>query len=58
MDYKVLFQEENELVKERYELALSRIAVFLEGDTKIASPFFDYFKSVADFVFLVEQWRK
>lgn len=58
MDYKVLFQEENESVRERYELALCRVETFLEGDTNIESPFFDYFKNVSEFIFMVEQWRK
>lgn len=58
MGYFELFREENEAVKERYELALGRVATFLKGDTCIASPFFDYFHAVGEFISLLDGWRQ
>ena len=41
-----LLEEENG-IKERYELAFERIRLFENGDTAIGSPFFDYFHMTA-----------
>ncbi len=58
MGYYELFREENEAVRERYDLAWGRIETFLKGDTGIASPFFDYFHMVAEFAALLDSWRQ
>lgn len=57
MDYKELFQEENESVQERFELACERIHAFTE-DSRMEQPFLDYFKKMADFVELLLDWKK
>lgn len=44
-----LLEEENG-IKERYELAFERIRLFENGDTAIGSPFFDYFHMTAGFL--------
>lgn len=44
-----LLEEENG-IKERYELAFERIRLFENGDTAIGSPFFDYFHTTAGFL--------
>lgn len=44
-----LLEEENG-IKERYELAFERIRLFENGDTTIGSPFFDYFHTTAGFL--------
>lgn len=52
-----MFKEVNKSVEERYELAMNRIGVFLEGDTSIDAPFLDYFKSVAAFLYKLDELR-
>ncbi len=57
MGYCELLKEVNESVRERYELAMERIHMFLEGDTSIKDPYLDYFKQVAQFVVQMDELR-
>ncbi len=50
MGYCELFKEVNDNVKERYELAIERVRMFLDGETNIKEPFLDYFKRTASFL--------
>ena len=56
MEYKKLFEEENESVQERFSLACERIRAFL-ADSKIKPPYLDYFKRMAEFVELLSDWK-
>lgn len=56
MEYKKLFEEENESVQERFSLACERIRAFLV-DSKIKPPYLDYFKRMAEFVELLSDWK-
>lgn len=56
MEYKKLFEEENESVQERFSLAYERIHAFL-ADSKIKPPYLDYFKRMAEFVELLSDWK-
>ena len=53
MDYKVLFKEENEKMKERYELAMNRVTDILKEDT-VKAPYNDYFKKVSSFILQIK----
>ncbi len=57
MGYCELLKEVNESVRERYELAMERIHMFLEGDTSIKNPYLDYFKQVAQFMVQMDELR-
>ncbi len=57
MGYCELLKEVNESVRERYELAMERIHMFLEGDTSIKDPYLDYFKKVAQFMVQMDELR-
>ena len=52
MEYKKLFEKENESVKERYELAIERISA-IEKEKSIPEPFLQYFRSVAGFILTI-----
>ena len=54
MGYKELLKEENESVKERYQLAIERIQLFCAEDTSIEEPYLDYFKKVAAFLLMMD----
>ena len=56
MEYKKLFEEENESVQERFSLACERIRAFL-ADSKIKPPYLDYFKRMAEFVEILSDWK-
>ncbi len=58
MGYCELLKELNESVMERYDLAMERIHVFLEGDTEIQEPYLDYFIKTAQFVQLMDELRR
>ena len=45
MDYRELLREENEAVRERYDLSMERIAAVLEEE--FAEPYGCYFKRTA-----------
>lgn len=57
MEYKKLFEGENESVQERFSLACERICAFL-ADSKIKPPYLDYFKRMAEFVELLSDWKQ
>ncbi len=52
MKYLELFKEDNEAIRERYELAIERITLFEKEET-VSARFTPYFKSVAALVQLV-----
>ncbi len=54
MKYINLFNENNEAIKERYELALERIEL-MEKEESVREPFRDYFQKTAAFVRMVKQ---
>lgn len=56
--YSELLKEENESVKERYELAMERIHTFLAGDTKIAGAFLDYFQKTAEYLLQMDELKQ
>lgn len=53
MKYKDLFKEDNEGIKERYELAMERIAM-IEEEKTVGERVYPYFQSVASFVLMVK----
>ena len=53
MNYKNLFKKENEAIRERYHLAMERIAE-IERENHIKEPFSDYFHKTAAFVLMVK----
>ena len=53
MKYKDLFKEDNEAIRERYELAMERIAT-IEQEKTVGDRIFPYFQSVASFVRMVK----
>lgn len=55
MDYKNLFREENDSVKERYNLAINRVRDFCSGDTQMDEPFSDYFLKVGSFFMMLDE---
>ena len=50
MRYSELFEEINESVRERYELAMERITLLGKGETNIQEPYKDYFVRTAGFL--------
>jgi leucyl aminopeptidase (aminopeptidase T) len=54
MKYINLFKENNDAIKERYELALERIEL-MEKEESVREPFRDYFHRTAAFVLMVKQ---
>ncbi|WP_123610160.1 aminopeptidase [Mobilisporobacter senegalensis] len=54
MDYKILFKEQNEEIKERYELAMNRVADIINEDS-VKEPFKDYFEKVASFILQIKE---
>lgn len=59
MKYKKLFKELNDSVAERYELMLERIKGYAEDKNEllVASEFDDYFRKVADFILMLDDWK-
>ena len=53
MKYNILFQEENEEIRERYELAMERIGL-IEQEKTVKEPYYDYFHREASFVMLIK----
>lgn len=53
MKYHVLFQEENEEIRERYDLAMERIGL-MEQEKTIKEPYLAYFRREASFVMLIK----
>lgn len=57
LGYKGLLKEENDSVKERYQLAIERIRTFAHGETKIEKPYYDYFKRTASFLLIMDELK-
>lgn len=57
MDYKELFKEENESVKERYKLSIDRIRE-ISSEEIVKEPFRDYFRRVSLFIMQIEKLVK
>lgn len=53
MKYQELFKEENEVVSERHELAMERIAALLQEET-VEEPYLSYFEKTAEFIEFAE----
>ena len=53
MDYKILFKEQNEEMKERYELAMERVTNILEEES-VKAPYQEYFKKTAGFILQIK----
>lgn len=58
MGYCELLKEVNDSVKERYELAIKRVRMFLDGETNIKEPFLDYFKRTGSFLCEMDALKK
>ena len=60
MDYRILFSEANDNISERYELMIDRIKTFAdEGEASSVAPeFYDYFKRTADFILMIDEWKR
>ena len=54
MDYRILFAQENEGVRERYELAMERI-LEIPTENMAKAPYADYFEKVAEFILLMKK---
>ncbi|MDF2544006.1 MAG: hypothetical protein K0S47_3724 [Herbinix sp.] len=54
MNHKQLFQEENEAIKERYDLAIERIELMMNEQT-VKEPFLNYFQKTAEFVIKIKE---
>jgi leucyl aminopeptidase (aminopeptidase T) len=52
MDYKLLYKENNDAIRERYDLAMERIALMMEEKT-VGERFLPYFQRTAAFVLLI-----
>ena len=59
MNYKQMFMDENEEIKERYELMLERITSFAKGDDsgRLGEEFEKYFKKTAEFILMIDEWK-
>lgn len=58
MGYKELLKEENDSVKERYQLAMERIRLFAGEESKIKEPYYDYFKKTASFLLVMDDLKR
>ena len=54
MDYRELFCEENESVRERYDLAVERIREMKE-ETEVSGVFGEYFRRTAAFFLMLDE---
>ena len=52
MDYRVLWKDENEAVKERYYLAMDRISQITREST-VEEPYRSYFIKTAEFIQMI-----
>ena len=55
MDYKMEFNEENEMIMERFELSMDRISQMALEET-VQKPFLDYFKRTASFIQMIGEY--
>lgn len=53
MKYNQLFKDDNDAIRERYELAMERIEL-MERESTVKEHFLDYFSRIASFVLLVK----
>lgn len=53
MNYKLLFKEDNEAIRERYELAMERIAQ-IEQEKTVKERYLPYFQKTASFLMLIK----
>ena len=49
MDYRVKLKDENELMKERFDLAAERISQ-IPSENTVKAPYLDYFHKVAMYI--------
>jgi hypothetical protein len=54
MKYTELFQEDNGLIQERYDLSMERVEV-LVGEQVVSEPYYDYFQKVAAFILKIKK---
>ncbi len=57
MDYKMMFQQENEIIKERFELSMERIGQMASEHT-VQEPYRDYFARTASFISMMEEYLR
>lgn len=55
MDYRILFQKENDGIRERFQLSMERIGRFRSEET-VPEKYRDYFGKMADFIGLIEEY--
>lgn len=55
MDYRKMFQQDNETVMERFELSMDRIKEIVLEDT-VKEPYLDYFKKTASFIQMIGEY--
>lgn len=53
MKYDILFKEQNEAIKERYDLAIERI-MLMEKEESVREPFRNFFQKTAAFVLMIK----
>lgn len=58
MEYYAWLKEVNDSVRERYELAMERIRIFLDEGTSITQPYLDYFMKVAQFLLQMDELKR
>lgn len=54
-DYRILFQEENQKISERFSLSMERIRQIRDEQT-VPEPYGDYFKTMAAFMGMIEEY--
>ncbi|MFT4105388.1 MAG: aminopeptidase [Lacrimispora sp.] len=57
MDYGIMFQEENESMKERFDLSMERIGQIISEET-VPQPFRDYFVRTASFIRMMGEYLR
>lgn len=57
MDYQVLFKQENEDIKERFELSMERIGQMATEQT-VPEPYRDYFARTASFITMMGEYLR
>ncbi|MEY8356190.1 aminopeptidase [Lachnospiraceae bacterium 54-53] len=57
MDYRMVFQEENESVMERFLLSMERIGQIPSEDT-VLKPYRDYFSRTAEFIGMIGEYKE
>ncbi|MFT4006582.1 MAG: aminopeptidase [Lacrimispora sp.] len=55
MDYRMMFQEENESVMERFNLSMERIGQIASEET-VSGPYRDYFVKTAEFIGIIGEY--